>query len=93
MHLLLVDSRNKQLWYPDPSTRDSDTDTGKLNLIHQEYSSQWTFNIPSDSKLGEYKALILLCGEDPILSNKDGKDVTTERRIIDFQEKMFYVIP
>jgi hypothetical protein len=73
MHLLLVDSRNKQLWYPDPSTRDSDTDTGKLNLIHQEYSSQWTFNI--------------------YLSNKDGKDVTTERRIIDFQEKMFYVIP
>jgi hypothetical protein len=30
------------------------------NLKRKEYSSEWTFTVPADSTLGEYKALIIL---------------------------------
>ena len=79
--LLLVDPDNKQFWYPDPSTWDSNTATGTLGLYNRKYTRRWTFNIPSDGKIGEYKALVLLCENGP----ENGPI------LFDFQEKMFYV--
>lgn len=91
LDLLIVDPDNKQLWYPDPSTWDSNTDTGKLNLMYQKHCSRWTYNISTDSKLGEYKALILLY-EDMTLDSKV-KDIPEKKReILDFEEKKFNVI-
>jgi hypothetical protein len=83
LDLVIIDPINKRLRYPDPSTWDSNTDMGKIDLngIYREYSSQWTYNIPSNSNLGEYKAIVILVGGF-------GK----ERQILDFQEKTFSVI-
>lgn len=93
LDLLFVDPDNNQLWFPDPSTWDSNTGTGKIHLKNQEYSSQWTYTIPSDSQVGEYKALILLCEKEPVRFDEDGKELGRKRRILDFQEKILYVIP
>lgn len=99
LNLLIVDPDIRQMWYPDPSTWDSSTDTGTLNLTHQQYSSRWTFTIPSEHKLGEYKALIILYEVEAL--DKDVaeklkveiKDIAKmNKHILDFQEIAFDVI-
>lgn len=90
LNILVVDPDNKQLWYHDPSTWDSSTETGTLNLTHQEYTSKWLFTIPSDRRLGEYKALILLY-EVELLDKELKVKINDNRHILDFEEKTFYV--
>lgn len=98
LDLLIVDPENKQLRFPDPSTLDSNANIGTLNLIHQEYSSKWTFAIPSGHVLGEYKALILLYQVETL--DKDSvEELKVEIKgiaeknwyILDFQEKTFCI--
>jgi hypothetical protein len=98
LNLLIVDPDNKQLWYPDPSSWDFSTDTGTLNLKHQEYSSEWTITIPTDFRLGAYKALIILYEVE--ISDKDFVEklkvetngiAEKNRHVLDFQEISFTV--
>jgi hypothetical protein len=96
--LLIVDPDNKKSWHPDPSSWDSDNDTGMLNLKHKEYSSEWTFTIPADSTLGEYKTLIILY-EVQVLSKDMVEELKAEindiseknKKVLDFQETSFTV--
>jgi hypothetical protein len=92
--LLIVDPENKQLWYHDPSTWYSSSDTGTLRLTHQEHSSRWTFTIPPDHTPGAYKALIILYEDKDIVEElkvKDNRTTEKNRKVLDFQEKSFTV--
>jgi hypothetical protein len=96
--LLIVDPKNKKSWYPDPSSWDSGNDKGTLNLEHGESSSKWAFTIPVDSRLGVYKALIVLY-EVEILDKNLVEKLKGEingiaeknKHVLDFQEISFTV--
>ena len=98
LELRITDPANNRLVYPDPITWDSSTDSGTLNLKHEEYSSKWSFTIPVDSRLGEYKALIILyeienLDKDTIERLKVEIDGIAEKNkhVLDFHEMSFTV--
>ena len=99
LKLLIVDPDNKQLWHPDPTGYrywDS-TIVGleyrpELKKEIQVYRRQWDFNLHSNSKVGEYRALILLCKDRIILDEVGRVSDSQDEQIIDCEERTFEVV-
>jgi len=97
LKLLVVDPDNNQLWYPDPAgyeywnktTIEYRYESEKQIRVHRR---RWTFNIPSNSKAGEYRALILLY-KNRLIPNANGNVFDNhEALIIDLEERTFEVV-
>lgn len=96
LKLRVVDPDNNQLWYPDPAgyeywnntTIEYRHESEKQIRVHYRW---WTFNIPSNSKAGEYRALILLY-KNRLIPNANGNVFDNyEALIIDLEERTFEV--
>lgn len=59
--LLIIDDKNKDLWFPDPNIWDSIQDMGKLKLNHGSLKTTWNFNYKT---LEKAKGLFVLVFED-----------------------------
>lgn len=97
LKVLVVDPDNNQLWYPDPAGYKY-WDNTTIEFRHESkkqirvHCRRWTFNIPSNSKAGEYRALILLY-KNRLIPNANGNVFDNqEALIIDFEERTFEVV-